>query len=442
VTALAELTELLARRTGFVLSLERGPDAESAIRRAMARAGVTEIDRYRELLEAGTLSIDDAIAELVIGETYFMREPDQFAVIRGEVIPEIVARRGDRHVIRCWSAGCATGEEPYSLAIAFDELGLGDRADIRGTDISQVALARARRGVYTSWALRAADAAFLDRWFHRDGKQFALADAIRARVRFSALNLAHDDYPSAASGIGVEDLILCRNVLLYLDPATIERVARRLHASLADGGWLVCGSSDPQLGGSAPFSPVVTRHGVFYRRLRESSAPLPVIDPARPDDNLAEARHALDTHEPAEAVGRLRGRRDVPAWLVRLRARAASAGSLAAAAESAQAVLEHPLAAELHLLRAMLLADAGRTDDALAAIRRVLYLDRSLAIAQFTLGALLERTGDVAGAGRAYRNAADVAGAAAPDAPLPLGDGAHCGELAEAARRACERVTR
>jgi chemotaxis protein methyltransferase CheR len=436
MTALDELTELLARRTGFVLSPSRGPDAESAIRRAMTKAGVADVERYRAMLETGALSLDDAIAELVIGETYFMREPDQFSVIRGEILPEIAARK---QMIRCWSAGCATGEEPYSLAIALDELGLADRADVRGTDISQAALARARRGVYGSWALRTAEPAFVERWFRRDGKQFVLADDVRKRVRFTALNLAHDDYPSATTGIGVEDLILCRNVLLYFDRPTIEQVAQRLYASLADGGWLVCGSSDPPLAGCAPLSPVVTKHGVFYRRL----AALPAAEPVdAPTDHLAEARKALRANTPDEAVGLLRGRLDPDAWLVRLRARAASAGSPAAAAESAQAVLGHPLSVELHHLRAMLLIDAGRLDDALASIRRVLYLDRSLAVPHWALGTVLENTGDLAGAARAYRNAADLAAAHERDELLPLANGGTAGQLVDAARRALERVTR
>src|SRR5262245_61765642 len=148
------IANLVSDRTGLAFAPTRRESVELSIRRVMARAGLADLDRYHALLAENAAALDDLLGELTVGETYFFREPAQFDFLRREVLPDIRRRRRLQHPLRAWSAGCATGEEAYSLAVLFLQEGIGDGARLLATDISRTALARARRGGYTDWSLR------------------------------------------------------------------------------------------------------------------------------------------------------------------------------------------------------------------------------------------------------------------------------------------------
>lgn len=414
------LIGLLARHTGFALSGERGERAVVAIRDAMARRGIADDLAYLRLVQDDPLAFDSLVGDILVGETYFQREPRQWALIRDTILPDITRRRSPAQVIRCWSAGCASGEEPYSLAIALAEAGLADRSQVVGTDISRPALARARAATYSAWSLRAASPAFTDRWLRPSGDRHVVVDDIRGRVSFERLNLVTDRYPSWDTGIGMQDLILCRNVLIYFDRETMVRVVRQLCAALAPGGWLVLGSSDPAADAHAPLEVVSTAHGAAYRRPLEDAAPRPAVlvalpvapTPAAPAPVVAvPVAAAQDSHSAAHAT---RARRGPDA--------------------DARAADRADLDPELHYLQAIRLIDRGQLHDALVTLRRVIYLDRELAVAHFALGAVLERVGQLSRAVRSYRNAAAIADRGPADAPAPLGEGESHRVIAAAAR--------
>lgn len=461
--AFAAVAELVNRRTGLAFQA-RQESAELGMRRAMLRAKVGDPARYLDLVAGDHRALDDLVDELTVGETFFFREPAQFQVLRRLVLQDIRARRGPGHVVRVWSAGCASGEEAYSLAILFDQEGA--QAQILATDISSRALVKARKAIYGEWSLRGESAQAAVPYLSLLGKQYHLLDRICNKVAFEYLNLALDVYPSLATGAWGMDLILCRNVLIYFDPATVRGVAQRLYHTLADGGWLLTASSDPPLWDLAPFEVEATEEGVFYRRpgaclkTREPAAPAlapepetawadtPVFDASTPvAAPLGEtAQGAGDVHEAArQALGRgdyervlalieASDLRHVDSGLVAIQVRALANRDLARSEQvCAEALERFPLDAELHYLHAVLLVDAGRIPEAIRATRHVLYLDRRLAIAHFTLGALLRRQGDLTGARRSYRNARDLCAALPAEAVLPLADGEAAGRLAEAA---------
>src|SRR4051812_1125694 len=155
----------------------------------MSRAGSADAVRYHELIAADPAALDDLIVELTVGETYFLREPGQFEFIRREVLPEVRRRKGADAVIRAWSAGCASGEEAYSLAILFEQEGLASQTHILATDISRAALAKARQSVYSSWSLRGEGARIAEGYLSPRGDRFVLDERIRRRVSFEYLNL-------------------------------------------------------------------------------------------------------------------------------------------------------------------------------------------------------------------------------------------------------------
>lgn len=420
------IAQVVAARTGLRFPDARHQQTELAVRRAAERARCPSPEDFLGVLRRDAGALDDLVGELTVGETYFFREPAQFDFLRREVLPELRRHRPPGHVFRAWSAGCATGEEAYSLAILFEQEGLAGRAHLLGTDISRAALARAEQGVYSDWSLRGPGAAAAAPYLARQGKQHVLAETVRRRVALAYLNLAQDVYPSFANDTWGMDLILCRNVLIYLDGPTVRRVAERLFEALAPGGWLLTASSDPPLQGLAPFATVVSEAGVFYRRPPDAPAEeteereaVPCFSVSPPSPSVPPPRAAPADDDNGGAVRRVR----------------VLAGTDVAGAERAcAAALERqPLAVELRYLHAVLLTDLGRRDEAIRALRRVIYLDRSLAVAHFTLGALLWQGGDRAGAGAAYRNAAALCAARPAEEAVPLADGERAGRLARSA---------
>ncbi len=272
----------LHARTGLTFGPNRCQDAEAGIRRVMTKAGIADIAICQQLLGSARMPLDDFITELTVGETYFFRDPGQFDFIRRELLPAIRRRHGHDHALRAWSAGCASGEEGYSLAMLFEQELVDQRTTILATDISRAALARARMANYGPWSLRGDDGSLADRYFRRKGDRFVLADRIRQRVNFEYLNLALDHYPSLASGAWGMDIILCRNVLIYFDRETVRRVMRGLIESLADGGVLITGASDPLYQEEGSHEIMVTPVGVFYRRDRVRQGPVVIMTPAPP----------------------------------------------------------------------------------------------------------------------------------------------------------------
>ena len=455
----AVVADLVSQRTGLSFANRRS-GAELGIRRAMDRARLNDLVPYAKHLAEHVDAFDDLINELTVGETYFFREPAQFRFIERVVLPEIRQRRGPDHHVRAWSASCASGEEAYSLAIVFEQQNISPHALVAATDISRSALAKARQAIFGAWSLRGDSRPLVMPYLTAIGKSYQLDERLRQRVAFSHLNLALDAYPSFATGIWGLDLILCRNVLIYFDRQTVNQVARRLFNTLADGGWLITASSDPPLWEEAPFEVVTTDDGIFYRRPGTPVTPTEavIVEPEifsfpwegeAPAEPLAFAdaapvpaatRDPLDEAREASARGDCRRAVQLTADLLNdasaatLHVKAlANLDAVAAEAVCAQAASQHSFCAELHYLHAVLLVDARRHDDAVQALRRVIYLDRTLAAAHYTLGSILRQLGDIAGARRAYRNVRDLCAARPPDEPVALAEGETAGRLAQVA---------
>ena len=467
---LAAATEMIRRRTGLIFPESRHSALQDALARTVRRSGA-EPEAWLTGLDGGPVPLDDLVAEITIGETYFFRDPQQFQVIGQEVLPSLVERARSGRRPRIWSAGCATGEEPYTLAIILAESGLAEAAHVVATDISRASLARAVRASYTRWSLRGVPESRVQACFERRGAEFHLLPALRDAVDFRYLNLAEDTFPSIPTGIWGMDLILCRNVLIYLDAETIARVARRLIDSLSEDGWLLLGASDPALGSLVPCEVVVTSAGLAYRRPRPGArvaapsggetsfvvppaavadpvprpAPpalqpaAPVLSPVRSEDQAIEAArcYAQRAYERAAALAEGVVRRDpgdAATWVVWVRSEA-NRGDLKAAGRACAAALErHPVLAELAYLDAVLLGEAGLHLDAARAARRALYLDGSLIVAHLALGGALARLRQRDGARRSFRNAARLLADLPPAATVPASDGEPAGRLLEMAR--------
>ena len=333
-----------------------------------------------------------------------------------------------------WSAGCASGEEAYSLAITSAEAGVDPSFPVLGTDISRAALQRAEQARYRAWSFRGVSDEILARYFERDGGLLRPRDTFRARVRFEWLNLTAAAYPSFYAGIAGMHVIFCQNVLIYMTRDAIALVARKLYDALAPGGWLFTGASDPQLLEHAPFELRSVGGRLFYQRTdggaRPSVAAL-AASPARwsmpaavaPPEDVAPQAAAV---QQAPESGDARAVHDLIAR-VRLMANAGRHAEAMNLVEEASRVL--PDSAELQYLSAVILLERGEHDAAAKAARRACYLDPGLVVASIALGSALRHAGDLRGARGAYRRArAQLAEGNETDL-VRLGDGERVGGL-------------
>jgi chemotaxis protein methyltransferase CheR len=471
--ALVEGAAALVRaRTGLHFAHGSRERLAAALAAELRRDPETDPDTLLARLEGDPTAVEALGAATTVAESYFFREGEHLEWLRRDVLPAFRSR-GAGVPLRVWSAGCSSGEEPYSIAILLREMGYTGPARIVGSDLSPRILTRARRAVYSQWSLRATAPAIVTRWFRRTLGQFALDRSVRDSVSFVTHNLARDPFPPPESGFAEADLILCRNVLIYLDRATVARVAERLLRALGPDGWLLLGASDPPIAELTACEVVVTGSGLAYRRagtlrdpdaraidLRAALAPAsdataeadwrweppapapeppasPAAEPAEPPprENLLgvlAARYAARDYRGAVAVAEraLREHADAePVWVTMVRSLANLGDREQAGRAGALALERFPLSAELTYLAAAMQAEAGRHADAAASARRAVYLDHRLAVAHAALGAALARIGNRDEALRALGNAERLLQELPGDAVVKAGDGETAGAV-------------
>ena len=253
-------------RSGLVLTPDKSYLMEtrlSPIARKESLASVAELAAAARLRRDERLvwQITDA---LTTNETYFFRDRKPFDILRDRLIPELQQARADRQ-LRIWCAAASTGQEAFSIAMMLDDLraaGRGVDVEIIATDLSERVLEKARAGLYTQFEVqRGLPVRMLIRHFEKVGDLWRIADRIRAMVRFQRFNLLDDLRP-----LGVFDIVVCRNVLIYFDPDTKRQTLEKIAAQSADDGVLILGTSESTVGVSDTFMP----EGGYYRRNAES----------------------------------------------------------------------------------------------------------------------------------------------------------------------------
>ena len=208
----------------------------------------------------------DKIFDLVTtNETYFFREPAQLAAFSEEIVPELMEKRPGRK-IRIWSAGCSSGEEAYTIAMLLSEKGYYEKAafEIFATDLNQLVLAKARKGIYRENAFRATNDQLRQKYFtQEDAHAWRIKDEVRNRVQFGRLNLY--DGPRV-SLVGALDVIFCRNVIIYFDEASKRAVVQSFYSRLLEGGYLLLGHSESLISLSTQFKLKHLAHDMVYQK--------------------------------------------------------------------------------------------------------------------------------------------------------------------------------
>ena len=441
-----EFAEAIERRFGHQQDARRLTDLTVLLEGRLRAAGARNYAAYRALLEQADGAEWAALAPLLtVPETYFFRMPEHFEALALDALPEVLRRNRERRTLRMLSAGCASGEEAYSLRILLKERfpQLADwQVRITGVDLSEAALERARAGEFNTWSLRATSEARRRANFVAAGKLFRLRPEAREGVDFRRENLL----APAPPGELPYDVIFCRNVLIYFSEQATRRAVAGLMGRLAPQGYLFLGPAESLRGLTRDFS-LCHRHDTFFYRLKAGAKleAMPAMDTVR----AATPGHSEgDFRNPVPAA--LRGHGE--SWFESIRSsserlaglvagepsRAAEAASAARSAESKRRVAaSHPSAGSrpdsaklppvvrtfvemvageqfaqalalleagpqadrdaegVRLLRAIMLTNLGRHDEAAAECRQLLADDDLNAAAHFLLGLCREQAGEL-----------------------------------------------
>lgn len=459
-------SQLVEERYGLRFPEKRYADLELGVRHAFAASTCADLDEYYHLLldpHAGEMEFDRLINALTVNETYFFRDAGQFDALYFHVLPQIIERRRPLRTIRIWSAGCSSGEEPYSIAMMLRDL-LPDvdmwSITILATDVNTEALDRARKAAYGDWSFREDRAKMVrPRFFNQQDRRYELVPEVQRMVTFAWLNLAEGAYPAYETNTTSMDLILCRNVTIYFTQPVINRVVGRLYDCLVEGGWLVVGHSETSPITYRRFQVHTFPNAVIYRRSghgielpkdwewlaafpRESSptpAPVPA-PPPEPQPRPVEAPRRAPPAPPARATappaqgkggesdpiedaqamlefGRSEDARALLLEVVSARRDDARACALLGQAcanlgnwEEAEkwcrrAVQLDPLCLKAYHTLALVLQHQGDLDQAIDAMKKVVYIDRTHVVGHFGLADLYHSTGRLPQALKSLDNA-------------------------------------
>ena len=451
--------------------------------------------------------IERLVAEVTVGESYFFRNEHHFRALREQVIPQIVRENTNRRAIRIWSAGCATGEEPYSIAILLDEL-LGPRPSLHkpstvqasdwsfsilGTDLNPEFLDRARIASYRPWSFRLTKVHEDRNYFEREGDSYRLVPRVRDHVRFAFLNLGKDVYPSPLTGTLGLDLIVFRNVAIYLRPEVTAEIIERFCRALRPGGWLLLGETELNLAPNKGFEAQRFDQATFYRKTGDSTvlgdeslspSPLPVLAtvalaaqarrgiyvqtsvPELPEwvplpkragtlktATLAETSRSSDRDSTAswqEIESSVENRQWDQAERTleritenqkRAHIRLRYIQLLLSKAEVIRArkmlsicLTEDPLLLEAQFLQCSFALEASDLNGAEQACRRALYVDRQCLMAHFHLALIQKQKGDQAGSERSLKTTLKLAEGKDPHGLVQYGEGVCYGRLKEMAK--------
>jgi chemotaxis protein methyltransferase CheR len=245
------LASLLEARTGQQLTMCRRWRVETALSSLLRERGIATLDELITILVMGrepNLS-QQVVEALLNNETYFFRDRAPFDLLARHALPELAQRRRSSRRIRIWSAGCSTGQEVYSLAMLFaeePERWLGWTIDILGTDVSNHCVDRARTGTYSQFEVqRGLGINQMIKWFEECADGWRAAETLRKPARFQVHNLL--EAPPHPGGF---DIVLCRNVMLYLSPDKKALAFDRLASAMAGDGWLMLGAGETVIGGT------------------------------------------------------------------------------------------------------------------------------------------------------------------------------------------------
>lgn len=392
-SSFSQISHLIASQTGLLLREQDDALLRQVVAGRMKARHLSDVEQYARLLasDAGILrEREELVVSLTTGESYFFRDSGQHALMRETIMPELIERRRNERSLRIWCAACAAGEEAYSLAILLDEL-MEDQSQwnilILGTDINHHLIERAQRGIYTEWSFRGMSRELRQRYFEPHKDTWVLNDRIRRRVTFQRGDLLGDIFPDRASQLYDMDLILCRNVFIYMAPKAVSLIVDKFTETLLEGGILITG------------------HGELYAHtlggLRARVCPESIVYQKAESPALCQWQTTpVETSHPEPALPRVPAPAPVAAGETEISemTRAwqyANQGRRELAEQACREMIaRNSLEAEPYYLMALLAQERGDFSEARELLKKVIYLDHSFVAAYLDLGDLYARAGE------------------------------------------------
>ena len=442
---LSMVCEVIASRMGLHFPIERWDILSRSLASAAREFGFQDMSGFIQWLLSKTQNkehMEILAAHLTISETYFWREPQVFTALTDLVLPELIrSKKNGKKNIRIWSAGCSTGEEPYSIAIALHKM-IPEIEDwnisILATDINPRALNKAASGIYGAWSFRNAPSWFKSRYFlHKEDRMFEIIPEIKKMVTFTCLSLL--EMP-AISKANTMDIIFCRNVLMYFTFEWAAKVSQNLFHSLSEEGWLAVSSCELSSQLFPQFAPVNFPGAVLYRKGDNVSS-------LTPDDKVEKQLFSVDSSNSAlkednynkietltqpevaleefvEPQPRLKTRDDtLNENKISIRLLADKGHLEEALSICNEAIASDKLAPGLYFLRASILQEINKSSEAVASLRQAIYIDPDYIMGHFTLGNLFIRQGNITNAKRYFNNALELLNTISNDVILEESEG-------------------
>lgn len=438
VPLLARLSDLLAVHTGLHFPVNRWGDLERGIAAAAPDFGMADAKACAHHLLSAPLThreIEILASFLTVGETYFFREKRSFEVLEQHILPALFRAREDNEQrrLRIWSAGCCTGEEPYSIAMILDRLIPNIEAwniTLLATDINPAFLRKAAEGEYNDWSFRSTPDWIRNRYFrHRKNGHYRLDARISKRVTFNYLNLADDVYPSLTNNTNAMDVIFCRNVLMYFSAERARTVIEKLRHALVEGGWLIVSPVETSITLFSGFTSVEFAGVTLYRK--DTRAEVPHFVHREPVPVMDAFAESIPVTSPSPVA--ISNSATIPQTPPSRKARdCANQGQLGEAAEWChQAINADKLNPAHYYLLSAIQQEQGLRDEAARSLMRALYLDPNFVLAHYALGNLRQAQGRGREALRHFDNALALLQAHSPDEMLPESDGLTAGRIME-----------
>ena len=406
-TQLASFRATVARRLGLRFDDSKLDELADVLHRRIEATRSADVESYLCLLGISLAELRAVVGHLTIPETYFFRIPDHFRVFQEVVLPERVRAQSATRRLNILSAGCASGDEPYTLAMLVQGRAdlAGWQVSIRGIDVNAAAIAKGNKGRYSAWSLREIAPTFEKRYFHPQGRDFQLHDSIRGMVSLEEGNLA--DAQAPFWNPRAYDAIFFRNAFMYLSPEAGQAVVARMAESLAIGGYLFMGPAETLRGVSHDFDLCHT-HGTFYYQLRTGRASAGNVSAySLMPETRTDSRPALRAQMPAEDTGggwvdAIRQATERIRILTRIPERSRNSDKKPLPGPSLAKGMPADLSIALELLR------EERFEQALAALQALPAEAQTSSDVQVLRGVLLANCGDLAQAEHACASALEM----------------------------------
>ncbi|MBF0119816.1 MAG: tetratricopeptide repeat protein [Desulfobacterales bacterium] len=410
---LESFKEFISSNTGISIRKQDTDNFKKILSERIKLLNLESPNKYYDLLinsYDGRVEIRNLSNLLTTGESYFFRDKGQISTLKNFILPEIFKKKEKEKRIRILSAGCSTGEEPYSIAILITKLiaNLYDwKINIIGIDINENSIERAKKATYTDWSFRMVEPDLKIGYFSQKNDKWILDDKIRNMVNFFTINLIADTLPNYSIQLCDFDIILCRNVFIYFNNNSIAIVLKKLLNTLNEEGYLITGHGELYAQNLSHLKPLVLSDSVIYRKVTD---PITVPPKAEKPQEIEKKGKPIypKTKEIKKEDKPFTTPNNLDTYMTMAKSYANSSDYNKAIEACRKAIEVNSNFAEPYFLLAHIAEDLGNKEEAKNYFKKVIYLSPKFIAAYVELGALYNLEKDIIRAKKMYSTAKEL----------------------------------